>query len=338
MKRRRCLRGKRFLWTAAALLVLAAFLAGCGESSGSSSAGAGEYAADSAASHQTASDTYDTGAAGFGDSEGTAPEETAEAGSEGSGSADGAELGVSAEQKLIRTVNMTVETTEFDTLIAGLKAETEELGGYTEHSEVNTSDGGQSGRWASLTLRIPAEGLDTFLARVNEEANVVYSNESTEDVTLSYTDMESHLQALRTEQESLLAMLESAASMEDILAIQSQLTQVRYEIESYESRLRVYDNQVNYSTVYLDIHEVVRETSASGTSFSDRVKVRFQDNIYRIGSGFTNFAVGFLGALPVLILLAAAAAAVILIVRKGMKFKKKREEKMFENAEEDEKP
>ena len=82
----------------------------------------------------------------------------------------------------------------------------------------------------------------------------------------------------------------------------------------------------------------MRETSASGTSFSDRVKVRFQDNIYRIGSGFTNFAVGFLGALPVLILLAAAAAAVILIVRKGMKFKKKREEKMFENAEEDEKP
>ena len=88
---------------------------------------------------------------------------------------------------------------------------------------------------------------------MSEEANVTYSSESTEDVTLAYTDMQSHVAALRTEQETLLSMLGQAQSMEDILAIQTQLTQVRYEIESYESQLRVYDNQVDYSTVYLDI-------------------------------------------------------------------------------------
>ena len=103
---------------------------------------------------------------------------------------------------------------------------------------------------------------------------MTYSSESTEDVTLAYTDMQSHVAALRTEQETLLSMLGQAQSMEDILAIQTQLTQVRYEIESYESQLRVYDNQVDYSTVYLDIREVARETSAEGNSFGERVRTR----------------------------------------------------------------
>lgn len=334
MKKKRCMRGKRFLRTAAAILVLAVFLAGCGNAAVGSADSMAEQTSGSAASgasDQAASDVYDAGgenSVGTGTAE--AVTESGDAGNSG-----GAAASISDGQKLIRTVNMTVETTEFDALIAGLKAKTQELGGYTERSEVNTSSGGQGGRWASLTLRIPAEGLDTFLAQVNEEANVTYSNESTEDVTLSYTDTQSHVEALRAEQESLLSMLENAASMEDILAIQTQLTQVRYEIESCESRLRVYDNQVNYSTVYLDVSEVVRETSASGTSFGERVKIRFQDNLYRIGSGFTDFAVGFLGALPVLILLAAVAAAVILIVKKGRKLKKKLEAKRFKDMEKD---
>ena len=65
-------------------------------------------------------------------------------------------------------------------------------------------------------------------------------------------------------------MMEQATSMKDILSIQSQITDVRYEIESYESQLRVYDNQVTYSTVYLDLYEVNRESSTTGTTFGER--------------------------------------------------------------------
>lgn len=319
---------KRHFWgIAAAGIILAAVLAGCGSTDGNIRYGTDETTAASTASgaaspDMTSPDTF----RGEQDSSGS----SAEAGTEmdmaensDGGNSVQAEPGSSYEQKLIRTVSMSVETTDFDNLIDSLKAKAEELGGYTENSEINTETGSAAGRWASLTLRIPSDQLDTFLNQVNENANVTYSNESTEDVTLTYTDMESHVAALRAEQESLLSMLENAESMEDILAIQTQLTQVRYEIESYESQLRIYDNQVDYGTVYLNINEVVRETAASGTTFGERIKVRFQENLYRIGTGFTNFAVGFLGAVPVLLILAAVVVIVILTIKKGKKIKKK---------------
>ena len=83
--------------------------------------------------------------------------------------------------------------------------------------------------------------------------------------------------------------------MEDILAIQSQITEVRYEIENYESQLRVYDNQVNYSTIYLDLYEVTRESSTTGKTFGDRVYTRWNDNLYRMGQGFQKFPDRFFG-------------------------------------------
>ena len=248
-------------------------------------------------------------------------------GGEDAGILTGEEAGSAYEQKLIRTVNMSVETKAFDSLVENVRARTESLGGYVENSEVSGSAGAANDRWAYLTLRIPAQQLDAFLDQVSEEANVTYSSESTEDVTLAYTDMQSHVAALRTEQETLLSMLGQAQSMEDILAIQTQLTQVRYEIESYESQLRVYDNQVDYSTVYLDIREVARETSAEGNSFGERVRTRFGDTAYRVGQGFINFAVGFLGALPVLIIVAVIAAAAVLVWKKVRKRKKKNKDR-----------
>ena len=51
-------------------------------------------------------------------------------------------------------------------------------------------------------------------------------------------------EALKAEQKSLMDMLEHADTVEAIITIQSRLTDVRYELESYESQLRVYDNRI----------------------------------------------------------------------------------------------
>ena len=70
-------------------------------------------------------------------------------------------------------------------------------------------------------------------------------------MTLQYVDTESRLYRVRTEQESLLRLMEQAEQLEDVIAVQGRLTEVNYEIQSYESRLRAMDNQVTYSTLYL---------------------------------------------------------------------------------------
>ena len=64
---------------------------------------------------------------------------------------------------------------------------------------------------------------------VSEIGNVTQKNESVEDVTLQYVDVESRKKALETEQERLMELLSSAENMEDLLAIESKLSEVRYE-------------------------------------------------------------------------------------------------------------
>ena len=60
----------------------------------------------------------------------------------------------------------------------------------------------------------------------------------------------------KAEQESLLALLEKAETIEDITYLTQRLTEVRYNIESMESSLRVYDDLVDYATVNFTINEV----------------------------------------------------------------------------------
>ena len=175
--------------------------------------------------------------------------------------------GVNTDQKLIKTVNMSAETTEFDTLVADVREKTKSVGGYVENSDIGGNYGMDMTRYAYLVLRIPADQLDNFVNGLKDTTNVRSFSENTEDVTLQYIDMDTHIRALREELDALFTMMEQADSMTDILSIQSQITDVRYEIESYESQLRVYDNQVNYSTIYLDLYEVTRESSTTGKTW-----------------------------------------------------------------------
>lgn len=283
-------------------------------------AGCGASAKNTASYTETAA-----GAPGYGyAADAEAPAEAPEAAAEEWSSAE-QEAVPESGRKLIRTVNLYMETREFDTLLAGLEEKVAEVGGYIENSHVQGnsyySRGGN--RYAGLTLRIPSEKLDGFLNLVGELGNVTSRQESVEDITLRYVDAKSRKEALETEQERLLALLEKAESMEDIIAIESRLSEVRYQLESYGSTLRTYDNQVEYSTVTLDISEVERETSTlEKKSFLEEVNTRLSDNFYSIGRGFRQFAIWLLSSLPYLLLW---AVGIVLLVFIGKQIFKKRE-------------
>lgn len=227
------------------------------------------------------------------------------------------------KRKLIREVNMSVETKDFDGLMADVTEQIGALGGYIESSDIYSdsiyadpyaqpaSSGRRSG---SLKARIPADKLDGFLNKVAEVSNVTWKAENVKDVTLQYVDLESHKKALETEQTRLLELLEMAESVEDVITIEGRLSEVRYQIESMESKLRTFDNQIDYSTVYMNITEVVRMTPVeTDTSAWKRIKTGFSENIYRVTTGLQNFAIEFVIALPVIFVWMLGIAAVLMI-------------------------
>lgn len=245
-------------------------------------------------------------------------------------------------QKLIKTVSMNMETKEFDSLLENIRSKVEELGGYIESSDISGSSyySMYESRRGWMTIRIPSDKLDGFVTVVSELGNVTGKSESIEDITLQYVDVESHKKALETEQTRLLELLEQAESMEDILTIESRLSQVRYELQAYGSKLRIFDNQVSYSTVDIDIREVERVMPVvEKLTFFEEISYRLTDNFYDIGQGLRSFAIWFISSLPYLVIWALVIVLLVRLVRKLIWkkpfFRKKKKEQIKEQMKED---
>ena len=247
-------------------------------------------------------------------------------------SENGVEAQVENGRKLIRTVSLSLETKEFDSVLTNLSTKTTELGGYIETSSVNgNSYSHHSTRYASYVIRIPADKLNEFVEVVSELGNVTQKNESVEDVTLRYIDVESHKKALETEQERLLELLSKAENMEEILTIESKLSDIRYEIENYESQLKTMDNQIDYSTVSVYVDEVERVTDTGEKGFFEEIKERFGNSLYVVARGIRGLVIGILGSLPILIVCGGVIAVVVIVVRKILKKRNMRKEDRTQN-------
>ncbi|MFQ6808863.1 MAG: DUF4349 domain-containing protein [Blautia sp.] len=274
-------------------------------------------------------------AAAFEQEQGTS-EDVADTG-EGMKENEGEVKAQNTSQKLIRYLDYTIETKEFDTFVQELGELVSTAKGYVEQSEVSQDEAqsyAQGKRYASYTLRIPADGLEAFKQELQEKGTITRQSERVEDVTLNYVDVESHITALKTEQDSLLKMLEQADTIETILAIQNQLTQVRYQLESYESQKRTYDNDINYSTVYVYVQEVERESQNTDT-YGGELLEKLSGNFHGILTGLRSFSLWFLGAMPYWILLGLLFLVFWVVYKKATKKKRKAHDKEPEETSEE---
>ena len=246
---------------------------------------------------------------------------------------------VTTERKLIRTVDLNLETENYDFLMEGLEAEINRLGGYIEykdayHGNYNSKANGYRNRHASITARIPVNKLEEFTGRVAEIGNITYESESVKDVTLQYVDLSSHKKMLQTEQGRLMELLENAETMEDIITIESRLSEVRYQIESMETQLRTFDNQVDYSTVHISVEEVEHYTPQPEKTTWERIRTGFGEHVYQVTNGIKNFAIEFVIAIPFLLVWAAVITVGVLLLRFfWKKGQKKAVEKMAKRQE-----
>ncbi len=239
-------------------------------------------------------------------------------------------------RKLITTVNMRVETLEFDALMDYLETQAEQLGGYVESVSVDQRTySNQKERYSSITVRVPEASLQTYLSGVSERSNVTSESKSVEDVTLTYTDLESYKEALEAEEDQLLALMEKAETITDIMEIESQLTEVRYHLQSLESTLRTYDNLVSYSTVNISVEEVVEYTEdpEEELTFWEEAWEGFVDNLYDVGDFLRGVALFVIIHSPSIVLLLIIAILVIFFIRRAEKHSAKREAKRAEKRE-----
>lgn len=331
---------KKWLFSAVVVSCMALFLTACGSGKFSQdSGGYASYEPQSSSSQSSAAMEMGNGAFMSGTADYAYPEESVTM--EDSG--ESVQV-TDSSRKLIKTVYMDVETKEFDLLMASLESQVESLGGYIENMETYNGSrysGYQRSRYANLVIRIPQENLNGFLDTVSETGNVISRSESVEDVTLNYVDMESRKNSLQVEQERLLSFLEKAESIEDIIAIEGRLSQVRYQIESMESQLRTYDNQVDYSTVHLSVDEVRELTPVEEKNAWQRMADGFMDSVKRLLHNFAEAGIWFVVNIPFFLVWTVVIFLCVFAVKRLVRrSRRKKEEKLAkrdqtENSQED---
>ena len=244
-------------------------------------------------------------------------------------------------EKLIYSASATVETTEFDRTIEKLSALVEQYGGFVESSSINGSNyytqsrGYSSERYASYVIRVPSGKFSALMGSLSTLGNVPYSHTYTENITAQYYDTDARLTAYQTQEARLLEMMEAAETVEDLIAIEEKLTELRYQIESLQSTLKNWDRQVAYSTLDLEIQEVIEYTPESRMSYGQELALALTNGLRRTGEFFKDLLLAIVGALPALVILAVVLAILIPVWKKHRKARRAKKNPPPENPKQE---
>lgn len=237
-----------------------------------------------------------------------------------------------SDRKMIRDVNMHLETMEYDKTIAALEQSIAAYGGYVETmsqsgSRYSSSYGLES---MNVTARIPAEQLDAFLNQVDGMGNVLSKNLSTRDVTSSYVDVQSRLEVLRNEQAVLDGIMKSATNTKDMLEAQDRLYDVIEEIESHEAVLRSYDSLVAYSTVSIYVEEVKEPTPEVEETRGEELARRWKKTVENFVDNCVDFGFWLVENSFTLLILAGIGLGIYFIIRGIIRRSRKKRAKRLE--------
>lgn len=326
---------RRFFYILSVTLALALCLLGCGSSGGRVSA-AGQAVNSSAMSYGGASAAsaepyfpepeeypYDLDDSGF-TSQIVTADETAAQGMPAPPDA----------RKIIRHAHMDLETMEYDAALAGIQRMVADAGGYIE----SQSQGGgtsyasrgryQEERYANIQARVPSEKLDEVISSVGGLCNVLSQSESMDDITDSYYDSQARLSTLQIQEERLLAILEKAERLEDVITLESALSDVRYQIESLTAAIRRMDSQVAYSYLNISLQEVVeyQQVQEKPRTFGERMSEAAGDGVESMVKGLQDFSLTAARVGPSLLVWLVILGAIVLLIRAIAKANAKRRE------------
>ena len=220
-----------------------------------------------------------------------------------------------AGQKLIRTAQMNLETTDFEKAVQGLTDLTEQMGGYFESSSVGKRS---NGRWADYTVRVPAAKYQAFLDQAGELCHETWRDTQQEDISERYYDTQGRLKTQQIKLERLQKLLSQAENMEDIITIESAISETEWNIEDLSGTLRHYDALVDFATINVHVSEVYKysDTEELPENFGDRLSSAMSRGWHSFVNGMEDFAVALAYSWMWLILWAVIIVAAVVILRK----------------------
>jgi len=205
-----------------------------------------------------------------------------------------------AARRIVKTGDISIEVPNVAAALARVRTLALQLGGYVGGSQAGTLD-----ESATLTLRIPADKFDEAIARLHEFDGTVLSEATREeDVTSALVDLDARLKNLQASEVQYRLLLEKAVKIEDILAVQTRLDDVRGQIEQLQAQQKELAGLADLSTLTVSLVPGAVQQATNkwdpGKTVSDAFAA-LVDAVQGIANGAIWFAIVWL---PVLVVLA----------------------------------
>lgn len=223
-------------------------------------------------------------------------------------------------EKVISTYFLSIETMDFENSREALNDLIDKHKAFIENSNVGFRgyEYSKNYRYADFSIRIPKDKLEAFKKDLDSIGYITDESTSKEDVSKFYRDTESRLNLVSSKEKRLLELLEKASEIEDIIAIESELTNTIAEKEMLERDLKSIDERIDYTILNLNLLEVrsYSNIDRADSSLLLRLKNAFKDSFYSFALALQNFLVWLVYALPYIVILGLLAIVMVFLIRK----------------------
>lgn len=213
-------------------------------------------------------------------------------------------------RKIIQNATIRIESSDSRKSREQATQITEQSGGYVaSSSEYQNSDGTTN---VSMTLKVPSEKLNEILTALRATGTRVSSESiSSQDVSAEFYDLESRIKAQRAIEAQFLVIAREAKTVQDLLAVQQKLGEVRSEIERMEGRRNQLSHLTSLATIQLTFSSSRDSTSLAATVGSAGRDAR---NIF---SALFHGSIRFVGIfLPIVLFFGPFGLGLALLIRK----------------------
>lgn len=214
---------------------------------------------------------------------------------------------VLSQEKLVYTGDLRIQSLQYEESLANLRGKVRELGGIIEHENESDSnyrwyDGDYTGsRSLYMTVRIPTENFEAFMNASDGIGKVISRSSGVQNISRQYNDTTVQIEALEKQQERLLAMMDKAETIEDMIMVEQRLTEVQSQLNSLQTFRQSMDTDVMYSTVTVSLEEV-KEYVHVNESFLERIGNAFVSGWKNFVWNMEDFLIDILYVLPYLLI------------------------------------
>ena len=177
-------------------------------------------------------------------------------------------------RQIIYDADVRLVVEDFDGVPEKVERLVAEAGGFIANARLLGHSGDpRSGEWK---VRLPIDGYAGFLEAARRLGELQSLAATSQDVSDQYYDLEARIRNKQKEETRLLKHLEeSTGKLDEILAVEREVSRVREELERMEGRMRVLQDLVALTTVTLHVNEIKGYVPAQTPTFALRVSRAF---------------------------------------------------------------